>query len=139
LEPRRRRLFAKVWTEDDVARASALYESGPSLAEVAERLGSSNQTVAAQLRKAGVAITPSPHPKLNDEQEREAECLFRQGRSMTAIAQRFRTRRTTISTILRRNIPDEYAERQAATRQPRTPRQPEMLPDLHLYCISGLS
>jgi DNA-binding CsgD family transcriptional regulator len=94
-----------------------LYESGLSLATVAERIGSSDETVARQLRQAGVSIRPQSEPKLSDEERQEAERLFLQGQSLAAIARQYNTSHTTVSKTLRRSIPAEYAERQAAVRQ----------------------
>ncbi|MDR2380988.1 MAG: helix-turn-helix domain-containing protein [Bifidobacteriaceae bacterium] len=109
--------MAKVWTDDDVARAAAMYEGGQSLTAVAEVIGSSPDTVASHLRKAGVTIRPQSLCKLDDDQLREIERLFRQGDSQASIAQRYGVSRAAISNLLRRAMPDEYAEHQASAKQ----------------------
>ena len=109
--------MAKVWSQGDVVRAVALYDGGLSLEAVAERLGSTDYTVAARLRSAGVSIRPCSQPKLDDEQREQVKRLFQQGESITAIARCYGVSRATVLNFLRLALPAEYAERQAQTRQ----------------------
>jgi DNA-binding CsgD family transcriptional regulator/predicted transcriptional regulator len=102
-----------------------MYESGQSLTAVAEVIGSSPDTVASHLRKAGVTIRPQSLCKLDDDELGEIERLFRQGDSQTSIAQRYGVSRTATSNLLQRIMPDEYAARQALTHEAIADRRAE--------------
>ncbi len=72
------RRFAQL-TNEQVAALLDAYQAGDSTYQIAERFGVHRQTVAATLRRAGVATRGLERVELTDEQRAEAQRLWAEG------------------------------------------------------------
>ena len=73
-------------TKDEVEQIGAQYCGGRSTYELTKEWGVNRETISLALRRAGV---PTRHPRLTDEQLKEALRLHRDGWSLNRLGQKF--------------------------------------------------